>query len=320
VGLGTPFNQAEAAKILRVSDLPPVWELVGDFEWLVQDAISVSSVNLLSAESGTGKSWVAYALAGSVATGRPFAGLSVQQRPVLYVDGENPLPVVKDRLQSLGIQATPNLHVWGGWIDDPPPRPDDQRVIEFAREEKGLLIWDSFVEFNPGDEMSATDTRQFMKQFRALANDGATVLILHHTGKAAAAQDYRGSSDIKAGVDTAYRLDSEARREGKIHRLKMVNFKSRAAAGRDFGLEFTAGEGFSGFGFAAAAPEPEELLRLILEEFGEMNGSELKRIAKERHGISKHACEKFLGDWPNQRKGEKGNERRYSWGPILKAA
>jgi archaellum biogenesis ATPase FlaH len=321
VQLVTPRNTGETTtKITRVYDLPSVWDIQAEFEWLVEGAVSVGSVNLLSGESGTGKSWVSIDLAGSVASGRPFAGLTVHRRPVLYVDGENPPAVVKERLRDLGIKPHQDFYIWGGWNDDPPPGPDDPRVMEFAREQKALLIWDSFVEFNPGDEMSATDTRQFMKKFRALANEGATVLILHHTGKATTSQDYRGSSDIKAGVDTAYRLESEERREGKIHRLKMVNFKSRAAAGRDFRLEFAPGEGFRGIGFAGAAPKPEEQLRSILQEFGEMNGTQLKKVAEERHGISKHKCDKFLGEWPNQWKGGKGNERRYSWGPILKAA
>jgi hypothetical protein len=306
--------------ILTVSDLPSIWDIPAEFEWLVEDAFSVGSVNLLSAESGTGKSWVAYALAGAVAAGKPFAGLAVRQRPVLYVDGENPLAVVKDRLPMLGIDSNPDLHIWGGWIEDTPPGPADPRVIEFARQEKGLLIWDSFVEFNPGDEMSATDTRTYMKTFRALANHGATVLLLHHTGKAAGAQDYRGSSDIKAGVDTAYRLVSASQREGKIHRLKMENFKSRAAAGKDFWLEFTPGEGFVKFGNAAIATiTPEDQLRSILQEHGEMNGSELKSVAKEQYGIGKHVCDRFLNGWPHKRKGQ-GHEKLYSWSPGFKEA
>ena len=171
-----------STRIHHISDLPSVWDFPADLEWLIEGVMSVGSVNLLTAESGTGKSWVAYAIAGAVATGKPFAGLAVQKRPVVYIDGENPNVVVKDRLSLLGIADIPTLKIWGGWVSDQPPRPDDSRVIEFAAKEQGLLIWDSFVEFNPGDEMSATETRVFMKQFKKIANLGATVLVLHHTG------------------------------------------------------------------------------------------------------------------------------------------
>ena len=38
--------------------------------------------------------------------------------------------------------------------------------------------------FNTGDEQSSTEMRKFMTKFRTLAHAGATVLLLHHTGKA----------------------------------------------------------------------------------------------------------------------------------------
>jgi hypothetical protein len=307
-------------KIQTISDVPSIWQFPAELEWLVDGAIAVGTVNLLSAESGTGKSWVAYGLAGSVATGRPFAGLPVQKHQVAYFDGENPAAVVKDRLRELGISETPALKVWGGRVpDDPPPGPDDPRVIDFAAKEKGLLIWDSLVEFNPGDEMNATEMRAFMKKFRALGNLGATVLVLAHTGKTPTSQDYRGSSDIKAGVDTAYRLDTIEQKDGKIHRLAMINFKSRVAAGQNFGLEFVPKEGFNGFSLSRKNANVPALLKALIEENIEINGTMLKRLASDRYGISKHDVDKFLKIWPHQRKGPKGNEKIY-FSPAISLA
>src|SRR5439155_16662290 len=139
-------------------------------------------------------------------------------RKVLYVDGENPLYVVKQRLFDLGICPTPELTVWGGWNEWPPGGPDSHLVVEFARQHKGLIIYDSLIEFHSGSEQSSTETRAFMRQFRALANLGATVIVLHNAGKADTAKLYRGSSDIKAAVDTAYLLrrdDDEPEKLGK---------------------------------------------------------------------------------------------------------
>ena len=95
-----------------------------------------------------------------------------------------------------------------------------------------------------GEEQSATQTRAFMTHFRVLANAGATVLILHHTGKTPSSQDYRGSSDIKAAVDMAYCVEPEFTLLGCIHRLTMRNFKGRFAPGRHLGLEFVPKKGF----------------------------------------------------------------------------
>ena len=98
--------------------------------------------------------------------------------------------MVKQRLFDLGIRETPDLIVWAGWNVSPPLGPGSLAVINFVRRHKPLLIYDSLIEFHPGSEQSSTETRAFMRQFRVLANMGATVVILQHTGKAATAKQY----------------------------------------------------------------------------------------------------------------------------------
>ncbi len=199
---------------------------------------------MFSAESGTGKSWLAYAVAGAVARGQPFLGRDVMHMPVLYLDGENPLYVVKDKLRNLGVQETPELRVWGGWVDSPPPGPGEPIVQQFVREQKGLIVYDPLIAFHDGSEQSSTETRAFMDKLRFLANLGATVLVIHHTGKVPTSKKYRGSSDIQASVDAAYLLRSLSENEGKLGQLSLVCFKGRAAPGQDVAMEFRPGEGF----------------------------------------------------------------------------
>jgi hypothetical protein len=137
-------------------------------EWLIDGIIRLGSITLLSGESGGGKTWLAYAIAGAVARGWAFADLKVQQRPTLYLDGENPLCVAKQRLFDLGIPETNGLQVWGRWVGgDPPPGPDSAIIREFVQRHRPLLIWNSLIDFHDGDEQSASETRKFMKQFRA---------------------------------------------------------------------------------------------------------------------------------------------------------
>jgi hypothetical protein len=52
---------AAAAKITNIAQLPSIWTLKGETEWLIDGLIPLSSVNLITAESGTGKTWVACA-------------------------------------------------------------------------------------------------------------------------------------------------------------------------------------------------------------------------------------------------------------------
>src|SRR5690349_5683977 len=112
-------------KITDIAQLPSIWNLEQYIEWLIDDLIPLGSVNLITSESGVGKTWLAYAIAGAVARGETFADQKVHQRPVLYHDGENPLCIARQRLFDLGIPQTPNFWVWGGWIGDPPPGPNN---------------------------------------------------------------------------------------------------------------------------------------------------------------------------------------------------
>ncbi len=138
--------------ITDLAQIPSVFSLESRLDWCVDGMIAQGSITLICAESGVGKTWLAYYLSGCVAQGKPVLGRPVRQSKVLYLDGENPLYVVKQRLQDLGISETPDLIVWGGWNLAPPVGPHDRPVIEFARQHKGLIIFDSLIEFHPGSE------------------------------------------------------------------------------------------------------------------------------------------------------------------------
>ena len=97
--------------VTDLSQLPSVWVLESNLEWLVEDLIAARSVTLITAESGTGKTWFAYWLAAAIARGLPILGREVGQRPVLYLDAENPLSVVKQRLSEMGVGETPELKI-----------------------------------------------------------------------------------------------------------------------------------------------------------------------------------------------------------------
>jgi hypothetical protein len=241
----TTLTPAGDGRIRSIDDLQPIWRVETELTWLVPDFLVEGSVNYVAAETGTGKSWLSLYLAGAVAHGRDVFGKPAKTRKVLYVDGENPAYTVKGRLNYLGIPETDNLKVWGGWQSEAPPRPDHPLVQKFAEAEKPLLIWDSLVEFHTGEEQSATDTRRYMKQYRKLANLGATVFLLHHTGKAESAQEFRGSSDIKAAVDMSFLLTRPDKKTNRpIEVLKLEPKKSRLAQLQPRFIRLVEGVGF----------------------------------------------------------------------------
>jgi hypothetical protein len=304
-------SSSDTPLITDLSQLPSVWGLEATLQWCIEDMIALASVTLICAESGVGKTWLGYYIAACVANGIPVAGHSVKRCKALYLDGENPLYVVKQRLLDLGIRETADLLVWGGWNISPPPGPQSALLVEFARQHKPLIIFDSLIEFHPGSEQSSTETRAFMKYFRRLANLGATVIVLHHSGKGENSKTYRGSSDIKAAVDTAYLLQNVGEESNRLGQLSMKCFKGRLVPGQSFGLEFRRGQGFIASDAARKVSSVPEIIAEILAECPRSNQSQIVSLGKSR-GCAKKQIEQALknGLWLVE-KGPK-NSKLYS--------
>lgn len=285
-------------KIASIDQIGSIWHWESQLTWLVPDLLAEGSVNLISSASGTGKTWFAYFLAGAVAHGSAVFDKPVKQRKVVYVDGENPAFVVKQRLYDLGIPETPNLKVWGGWEAEPPPGPGQIIIEEYAKQEKPLLIWDSLVEFHTGEEQSSTATRQFMREFRHLANLGATVVILHHTGKSEGSQEYRGSSDIEAAVDMAFKLESLSKGKSTLDELTLRPFKCRLVPVPTRLLKYIQGTGFESEiivnPVAHTESDPVEVVRKIVAAKPGLNQGMIVKLAKEKAKIGKHTVEDIL--------------------------
>jgi hypothetical protein len=266
-------------------DLPSVWTLDASIGWLIEGLIPLGGITMLSAPSGEGKTWVAQAIAGCVAHGKPFLGIPVTQRKVIYLDRENPLSIVKRNLDALGIPPTADLLFWGGWNTTSPPDPTNAEwatLIEFVERHQPVLIFDSLIRFHTGDEQSAKETRDFMIFLRQIADKGATVIVVHHMGKDLS-KPYRGSSDIEASVDMAYELKGTPR-DGAIHRIALKNFKCRFAPGKNFGMEFISGQGFRPTEVTQQtnAVSIEELVDGIIREFPGSLQQEVIEYAKVR--------------------------------------
>ena len=211
-------------KTFRVRDLPSIWDYELNQQWLVKNLIPSSSVIMLSGESGSGKSTLSLALAHAVATGESFLGHETQKTPALIVDRENNASIYKERLDRLDIEKTDDLLIWGHFSPLEPPTPNSKSILEFVQEEHPLIIYDSFVAFHPGSEQDADETRTYMDFYRKLAGMGATVVIIHHTGKGENTKEYRGSSDIKASIDVGFVLNAK---RPLLKLLELKPFKCR---------------------------------------------------------------------------------------------
>jgi hypothetical protein len=153
-----------------------------------------------------------------------------------------------------------------------------------------------------------------MKYFRALANFGATIVVLHHSGKAETAKIYRGSSDIKAAVDTAYQLESIDKESTRLGRLSLKCFKGRLMPGQNFELEFRANEGFVACEVTSRTGTVEEIITEILEANPGSNQTEIVRLGRSR-GYGKGQLQQCLGTGHWQKAAGPNNSILYSLPP-----
>jgi archaellum biogenesis ATPase FlaH len=217
--------------VYSYADVLSVWDYQSTVSYIVEDFLPEGAITLLTGDSGHGKTIFATALAGAIVTGGQFLGKQAVRRKVLYLDRENPLALVKQHLFDLHVQRTPDLIYWGGWCDHPPDGPAAASLHAFARTEKPVLIFDSLIAFHSGSEQDATETRRYLQYYRDLAASGATVVLLHHTGKSENSKQYRGSSDIKAAVDMAWLVEKLGDPAGLLSDLRIIPFKNRLGAG-----------------------------------------------------------------------------------------
>lgn len=214
-------------------DLPKVWNMESPERRMLVGPLPEGAIVSLTGEPGCGKSTFALALAGQAA----LSGV-----PVLYLDRENPLSVIKERTQLMDIgPACTSLCYWGGWLDEEAPKPSSEAVVSFVlRHPRCLVVIDSQSPFFDGDENDSAAMSRYFAPLRRIAHEGGTVLNLHHSGKAETARDFRGSSAFKASIDAGYKAKPE-HRDGLLVGLTLQGFKNRSGPLGDLSYRYRNG-------------------------------------------------------------------------------
>ena len=144
-----PAATENCADIVYLSDLP-----LRPVEWLWQDRLASGTLAMISGESGSGKTWIALAIAAALSRGRaPFTGEKLKPCTVLYASTEHDSSaVIHPRFAKLNGDATRFVVLRGG-VSSP-------SVLEDAleRTQARLLILDPFhslfvpasISINPG--------------------------------------------------------------------------------------------------------------------------------------------------------------------------
>jgi putative DNA primase/helicase len=158
-------------------------------EWVVENLIPKEGITLLHSIGGVGKSYLMYQIAKKVANGEPFFNLPTMKMPVFYIDFENPLPEIVDRMKKIG--GTENLKIWHLGIEPNPIRFDANEWEIYKTFPLGLFIIDSLRSSYLDEENSSKVASFIMGRHKEIRSLGNTIILIHHENKIGS---YRGST------------------------------------------------------------------------------------------------------------------------------
>jgi len=294
-----PYERLNLPSSLEISQL----EI--KVEWIVKNLIPKESVTLLHSIGGVGKSYLMYGIAKAVADDKPFFGLDVMRMNVYYIDFENPLPEIVDRMKKM--EGSENLKIWHLGHDPMPVRFDADGWNIYKAFPPGLFIIDSLRSSHLLEENSSKDANFIMARHKEIRALGNTIILIHHENKIGG---YRGST---AWFDLSDHIL-------KFSRVKAIG-SNEDSPEDDFSLPIRLGLGgksrFSSamelkpmyFRFenhllvSVDDPEKEILNKMadLLNPGNPPNQSEFKKLIKDNLGLSRRTFDKLLN------KGEKEN-------------
>lgn len=163
-------------------------------EWCIDKLLPKESITLLHGRGGIGKTWVCLVLADCISRGLPFMGLDTKNMSVVFVDFENSLPVLVDRVRKIGIDEVLFWHNANDVLK--PPKLDSLDSEAYKHLPEGsLLIFDTLRASQSRDENNSQDMAVIMSKLKDLRDMGFTILLLHHTPKSND-RTYKGSTAI----------------------------------------------------------------------------------------------------------------------------
>lgn len=188
-------------------------------DYTLKSYLPANSLCSIYGPSGSYKSFLAVSWACHIAAGRKWAGKSVSGGAVMYIVGEGGIGVPRR------VKAWENVH--GMKVNNlalvnrpvfPVRREEVLEVVKAARAiqaKKGepvqLIVIDTLARcFGGNDENDARDMGAFIEGCDTIKREtGATVLVVHHSGKDDS-KGARGSSSFRAALDAEFNV----RREG----------------------------------------------------------------------------------------------------------
>ncbi|MBK7657334.1 MAG: AAA family ATPase [Betaproteobacteria bacterium] len=283
---------------------------------LIEGVLTSGDGSVLYGDSNSGKTFLVIDMAASVARGVNWMGKRTEPGLVVYLAAESPASV-RGRLQAYQRHhdcKVPNFAIVQSPIDLFDGDADTDRVIKLVHQlerQRGqkvrLIVGDTLARLSAGaNENAGQDMGLVVRRFDRIRTEcNAHFLLIHHSGKAAAA-GARGWSGIRAAVDTEIEIsDSPSGRCVEITKQRDLSTKGERIG---FRLDVVTlgqtkwGEPATSCVVAAAdAPVKQQGKRM-----SECDGAVLEFLVAHKVGIKKRDVVTHF-------------EGRYEKGPIYRA-
>ena len=257
-----------SAKDLALADIP-------DRQFFIEPWLPHSSLSMLYAARGVGKTWLATSIALSVANGHDFLHFkSGGARKVLFVDGEMTISDLQTRLCGMSHNAPANLsylpseNLFRAGCPLNICNPDHQLALntvsdEFFAGEDGLIVLDNLSTLSGGVNENDNSEQEALLHWMVLnRHQRRSILLVHHAGKSG---DQRGASRREDMLDTVIKLEEvkdPLQRDPTSAQFKLVFTKSRQQRPQPFELDLKLIEqpdGTLGWGLNSDVPVRDQI-------------------------------------------------------------
>ena len=283
---------------------------------LIEGVLTSGDGSVLYGDSNSGKTFAVIDMACAVARGVPWMGKRTEPGLVVYLAAESPASV-RGRLQAYQKHhgcKVPNFAIVQSPIDLFADDTDTNRIItlvQILERQRGqkvrLIVGDTLARLSAGaNENAGQDMGLVVQRFDRIRTEcKAHFLLIHHSGKAAAA-GARGWSGVRAAVDTEVEIsDSPSGRCLEITKQRDLSTKGQRIGFRldvvTLGHTKWGEPATSCVVVASDAPEKQTSKRM-----SECDGAVLEFLVAHKIGIKKRDVVTHF-------------EGRYEKGPVYRA-
>jgi hypothetical protein len=201
-----------------------IMEKMTEPDWLVDRCIERATVTSIFGAPKSGKSFIAIAMACSIASGKDFYGFDTKPSTVLYLAGEGHTAVARriksyEQFYGRSLEKAPLLiSNRGSRIGDDAEFAMLQEVcrdIEREHGNVGMIIVDTLARNYGLNENSTEDMNKFIQRIDELKEEfQASMVIVHHTGHGSNGRA-RGSSVLPAALDYEFKVERDKNSDDK---------------------------------------------------------------------------------------------------------